>query len=234
MPMWATDAGELPPPHPPSNRKAATTSAVPTMRRCTGRDRVPPSVAPTSVVPVRPPVGPDGQSWGRRRSRPISTWYIPCGNTGATGAVLPRGLERADALEFDAFVSQRVVEILAERRASRVTFIAKSRGTLFLSAMGEMPLPADVDAIWVTSLLGFDYVRDGVVDKRWPSLLVAGSADRYHDPDAHAKVRETIGAESLIIDGADHGLVVGGSVRATVEGFRALAEASLAFAARDV
>ena len=146
----------------------------------------------------------------------------------------PRGLERADALEFDAFVSQRVVEILAERRASRVTFIAKSRGTLFLSAMGEMPLPADVDAIWVTPLLGFDYVRDGVVQKRWPSLLVAGSADRYHDPDAHAKVRETIGAESLIIDGADHGLVVGGSVRATVEGFRALAEASLAFAARDV
>jgi pimeloyl-ACP methyl ester carboxylesterase len=144
----------------------------------------------------------------------------------------PQGLERAEALEFDAFVSERVVEILAEGSPSKVTFIAKSRGALFLSTMGEVPLPADVDAIWVTPLLGLDYVRDGVTGKRWPSLLVAGTADPYHDPAAHAKVCETIGAESLVVDGADHGLVVRGSVGATVEGFRALAEASLAFAAR--
>ena len=50
----------------------------------------------------------------------------------------PAGLELADALEFDAFVSERVVDILAEERPSRVTFIAKSRGTLFLSAIGEI------------------------------------------------------------------------------------------------
>lgn len=144
----------------------------------------------------------------------------------------PRSLDRADALEFDAFVSERVVEILAEHRPTRVRFIAKSRGTLFLSAMGEMSLPDEVDAIWVTPLLGFDYVSEGVVNKGWPSLLVAGSGDRYHDPGAHAKVCQQIGAESLIIPGADHGLVVAGNVRATIEGFRSLAEASLAFAAR--
>ncbi len=55
---------------------------------------------------------------------------------------------------------------------------------------------------------------------------------RTDDPAAHAKVCETIGAGSLVVDGADHGLVVRGSVRATCEGFRALAEASLAFVAR--
>lgn len=144
----------------------------------------------------------------------------------------PKGLERADALEFDAFVSARVAEILADESPSRVTFIAKSRGTLFLSAMGEMPLPADVEAIWVTPLLRLDYVRDGVMGKRWSSLIVAGSADPFHDPVAQAKVCGAIGAESLIIDGANHGLVVAGNVRATVEGFRALAVASLAFARR--
>lgn len=144
----------------------------------------------------------------------------------------PRTLERSDFLEFDAFVSQRVAEIVAQGRPSRVTFVAKSLGTVFLSTMKEMPLPADVDAIWVTPLLGHGYVRDGVIDKRWPSLLVAGSADRYHDPSAHVKVCKAIGAESLVIDRADHGLVVAGNVRATVEAFRALAEASLAFAAR--
>ena len=145
----------------------------------------------------------------------------------------PPGLALTDALEFDAFVFDRVVEILAEGRPSKVTFIAKSRGTLFLSAMGDISLPSDVDAIWVTPLLGLDYVRNGVLAKGWPSLLVAGSADDYHHPVAHAKVCETMGAESLIIDGADHGLVVPRNVRATIEGFRALAGASLAFAAGE-
>ncbi len=144
----------------------------------------------------------------------------------------PRSLERQDAVEFDAFVGERVAEVLARERPSRVTFIAKSLGTLFLAAMGDMPLPADVGAIWVTPLLGLDYAREGVMDKRWPSLLVAGSVDKYHDPAAHAEVCRTIGAESLVIDDADHGLVVAGNVLATVEGFRALAQASLDFVGR--
>ncbi|TML36735.1 MAG: hypothetical protein E6G27_18680 [Actinobacteria bacterium] len=144
----------------------------------------------------------------------------------------PHGLDRADAVEFDAVVSERVAEILKRESWSRVTFVAKSRGTLFLAAMGEVPLPADVDAIWVTPLLGLDYVRDGLIDKHWRSLVVAGSADPYHDGGGHAKVCEATRAESLIIDGANHGLVVKGSVRATIEGFSALADASLAFVAR--
>src|SRR5437899_10780151 len=60
----------------------------------------------------------------------------------------PQGLERADAIEFDAVVSERVVEVLKRESWSRVTFVAKSSGTLFLAARGEVPLPADVDAIW--------------------------------------------------------------------------------------
>ena len=72
----------------------------------------------------------------------------------------PRSLERQDAVEFDAFVGERVAEVLARERPSRVTFIAKSLGTLFLAAMGDMPLPADVGAIWVTPLLGLDYARE--------------------------------------------------------------------------
>lgn len=66
----------------------------------------------------------------------------------------PRTLERSDFLEFDAFVFERVAEIVAQRRPSRVTFVAKSLGTVFLSTMGELPLPADVDAIWVTPSSG--------------------------------------------------------------------------------
>src|SRR5258708_39044387 len=62
----------------------------------------------------------------------------------------------------------------------------------------------------------------GAIDKAWPCLAVAGSADPYHDPAAHAEVCRAIGAQSLVIDGANHGLVVPADVLATVDGFRTL------------
>lgn len=91
-----------------------------------------------------------------------------------------------------------------------------------------------MDAIWVTPLLGLDYVRTGVLAKGWPSLIVAGAADPYHDRAAHEAVCTQLSASQLVIDDADHGLVVAGDVRKTVDGFRALAEASLAFASSTI
>ncbi|MEN3273833.1 MAG: hypothetical protein V7636_2594, partial [Actinomycetota bacterium] len=113
---------------------------------------------------------------------------------------------------------------------NKITFIAKSRGTLYLAAMSES-LPCDrVEAIWVTPLLGFDYVREGILAKSWRSLVVAGGADPNHDSDAHAGVCRQLQAQQLVIADANHGLVVVGDVRRTVEGFQALAESSLSFA----
>jgi hypothetical protein len=146
--------------------------------------------------------------------------------------VRPQGLGREDATEFDAFVLERVAELVGSSDWDRVTFVAKSRGTLFLSVMPSLGTGATVEAIWVTPLLGLDYVRAGVVEKAWRSLIVAGSADPYHDAGAHAEVCDAIGATSLVIDGGNHGLVVQGDARATVAAYAALAEASLEFAAR--
>lgn len=101
----------------------------------------------------------------------------------------PGGLEREHAVAFDAFVFERVVEIVESDAWDRVTFVAKSRGTLFLSTMPSLPCSAPIEAIWVTPLLGFDYVRTGVLEKRWRSLMVAGSADDYHDGPAHPRVQ---------------------------------------------
>jgi hypothetical protein len=141
----------------------------------------------------------------------------------------PGSLEQADAVAFDNFVAGEVREILASDAWTRVTFIAKSRGALFLATMPDL-VTGDVDAIWITPLLGLDYVRDGILAKRWRSLVVAGDADRYHDAAAHDAVCDAIEATSLVLPGADHGLVVEGDVRATVEGYRMLVEACLAFA----
>lgn len=144
--------------------------------------------------------------------------------------VRPPSLEREDARDFDEQVTAAIRKIVGARTWSRITFVAKSRGTLYLAAASE-PLPCDrVDAIWVTPLLGLDFVREGVLSKSWPSLIVAGGADPYHDAAAHAEVCRLIAAQQIVIEGADHGLVVAGDVRRTVDGFRELADASLAFA----
>lgn len=145
---------------------------------------------------------------------------------------LPRGLGLEDTREFNAAAGEQVAQLLERHDPAKVSFVAKSLGTVFLAACDEVGVVGDVDAIWVTPLLGVDYVRTGMVTKAWPSLVVAGSADPYHHADAHAEVCTAIGAQSLVVEGANHGLVVEADVMATVAAHRALAQASLAFARR--
>jgi pimeloyl-ACP methyl ester carboxylesterase len=142
------------------------------------------------------------------------------------------GLGLEESREFNAAVGSAVVDLLDRYDPATVTFVAKSRGALFLAAMEKTLVGRDTDVIWVTPLLGLEYVRAGVMDQGWPSLIVAGSADPYHDPAAHDEVCRAIGARSLVIEGAGHGLVVAGDVSATVDGFRRLGEASLSFVRR--
>lgn len=134
------------------------------------------------------------------------------------------------------------------RRWDRITFVAKSLGTLVLSQLDVSGLvnAGELRAIWLTPLLGtgsprldderrqhlignVEAQRAGVMEKAWPSLLVAGGADPYHDQAAHDEVVAAIGASSLVIDGADHSLHIDGDVVGTVDGFRRLTEAVLAF-----
>lgn len=156
-----------------------------------------------------------------------------------TGAVVERisygeprasGLGLDESAAFNAAVTRQVAEIVDAHRPDRLTFVAKSRGTLVLAAMDESVLACAPEAIWVTPLTGLEYVRSGMVEKAWRSLVVAGGADPYHDPAGHAAVLTAIGAEDLVVDGANHGLVVEGDVLVTVEGYRRLAEATLRFA----
>jgi len=80
LPMWATDAGELPPPHAASKKAIRM---VPTMPARRGRARAPP--APTSVVPVRMTISLDSPGRGGRRSRTMSTWYTQRGTRDIKG-----------------------------------------------------------------------------------------------------------------------------------------------------
>jgi predicted alpha/beta hydrolase family esterase len=107
----------------------------------------------------------------------------------------------------------------------RITFIAKSLGTVVLSALpAGLPFPASVSAVWLTPIFGWERVRSGAVARAWPSLLVAGAADSLHEPQHHEAVAAAIGATSVVLPSADHLLEVPGDVMATLDGFRTLTE----------
>ena len=126
-------------------------------------------------------------------------------------------------------VAEQISAVLSRRVPSRITFIAKSLGTVVLASLpSEIPLPA-VKAIWLTPLFGRDSVRRGAVSKNWPSLLVAGEADQLHEPRHHDAVADALGAASLVLPRADHALEIPGDVIATLDGFRVLTEEVLDF-----
>ena len=115
---------------------------------------------------------------------------------------------------------------------SRVTFVAKSLGTLLVALDGEAMAAGvgTVEAIWLTPTFGVEAIRDAVIARGWRSLVVSGDADRWFDREAMETVVAAVGGETLTIEGADHSLIIDGDVLATVEGLRRLAETVLRFA----
>ena len=145
------------------------------------------------------------------------------------GEPRPRGLRLEDSVEFNAAVLEQLVALIDQHAPDRITFVAKSRGALFLAAM-DHPINCEVTAIWVTTpLVDLPYVGRGIVDKAWRSLLVAGSADPYHDSVIHADICAALDADELVIPNANHGLVVERDALATADGYRELAKVSIAF-----
>ena len=130
-------------------------------------------------------------------------------------------------------VVAQIVERASAARCDRLTFVAKSLGTRVLAAIAsELPTVATVasiEAIWLTPLFGHATVRDGAGATGWRSLLVAGTADPYHDPDGFDLVARTLGAATVLVDGADHSLEHPGDALRTIDTLRTVGAAVLAF-----
>ncbi|MHB1525367.1 MAG: hypothetical protein ACYCZN_03640 [Candidatus Dormibacteria bacterium] len=144
---------------------------------------------------------------------------------------LPEANETEWESAFRKSVATQVTSLLEGARPTKVTFLAKSLGTVVLASLEvTSQMTAQVQAIWVTPIFGQWPVRAGAVAHGWRSLLIAGGADPLHVPNHHEAVREALAADSLVLPNADHSLEVPGDVLATVDGLRALAQAVLAFA----
>lgn len=131
---------------------------------------------------------------------------------------------------FGAVAARHIAEATEGDDWEDTVVVAKSLGTGVLAHIGgQLDLPAP-RAIWLTPLFRSAAIRERAIGLGWRSLIVAGSADDAHDPDAFTQVATSLGADTLLIDGADHGLEVPGDVVTTVDVMRRLAVATLAFA----
>jgi hypothetical protein len=147
---------------------------------------------------------------------------------------LSEGFNMSGSLEdnrdyFDG-VGLQIQEMISERDWSQVTFVAKSVGTMILGAVGaRLSVPGNVNALWLTPCFPLDYVTDGAIATGWRSLIVSGSADHWYDAARTTKVSGALGADHLLIDGADHNLEIAGDVGATLAALERLATATLSF-----
>lgn len=128
-------------------------------------------------------------------------------------------------------VSEQVLAAMRRSTDADVVIIAKSLGTRALAAIASsLPPDRHISAVWLTPLFGMDDVRSAAAQSGLRSLIVAGTADPYHDQSGFDAVRDALSADALLIPHADHSLEVPGDVFATLQAMQALTSAVLDFA----
>lgn len=120
--------------------------------------------------------------------------------------------------------------VLKQHNYQRITIIGKSLGTL---AMGHLLTTdakfAHVQAIWLTPLLWNDRLREQIQQYGQPSLFVIGTADSCYNPQYLADVQAATKGESVVIEGADHGMLVNGDVLQSLKAMERIMRAIEAF-----
>ena len=107
--------------------------------------------------------------------------------------------------------------VVSRRQYKRYTLLGKSLGTL---AMGQLllsrPVLSNAAAIWLTPLLGENRLVEVMRQHRGPSLIAIGTADPAYVPNALATIQGETGAETILVEGADHGLELPGDALGSV------------------
>jgi len=121
---------------------------------------------------------------------------------------------------------------MAQGDYQQVTLVGKSLGTL---AMGHLlttaSLPARVNAIWLTPLVRFDFLREQIKTFAGHSLFVIGTADPHYDAQRLAEVQQATQGEVVIIEDADHGMNIAGDLSGSIKALDKIVQAVDAFLA---
>lgn len=155
-----------------------------------------------------------------------------CESMVVTYPSIPVGTTDTGTLLTDA-IAEQVLPTLHGTSADEVVFVAKSLGTRALAGLcSRMPSDRSMAALWLTPLFEVPEVRDRAAASDIRSLIVAGSADPYHDQFGFDSVAAALDASTLLVPDADHALEIPGDVQATIRAMESLSRAVLEFTAR--
>jgi hypothetical protein len=130
-----------------------------------------------------------------------------------------------------AAVSEQVLPAIEQFTGDSVMFVAMSLGTRALASIApSLPRGRSIAAVWISPLFGVEVVRSGAMQSGLRSLIIAGTADPYHDQNGFDAVRASLNADTLLIPGAGHELEVPGDLLATLNAMRMVSTAVLDFA----
>jgi hypothetical protein len=121
-------------------------------------------------------------------------------------------------------------EVLVRRAYSRVGIVGKSLGTILLVQLCTQGLVPD--SAWVAHLtppLGNPAFDAAFRETRQPAYIAIGTRDTFYDEAAVRAVAGMRPAYVRILDGADHGLDVGGDLAATLRVVGQVVEDTTAF-----
>jgi dienelactone hydrolase len=141
-----------------------------------------------------------------------------------------RGLDRTEQHQWLAADSDAAYRaLIAQHPYTHLTVVGKSLGTLAMAhLLATQTFPEHTSALWLTPVLSNPQVRNQTAAFPGPSLIVIGTADSFYDPGLLAEIGETSTRCFAIIEGADHGMNVGGDV---IQSIRALETTMRAIAA---
>ncbi len=105
-----------------------------------------------------------------------------------------------------------------------LVLVGKSLGTIALAELYRTADLGQAPSIWLTPLLGQEAVRNALASLDAPALVVLGTADPHSDP----ALLPQDGFETLVVEGADHGLELPDPV-ASVDALRRVVDAMARF-----
>ncbi len=106
---------------------------------------------------------------------------------------------------------------LAQRPYEKVTLLGKSLGTLAVGRLLGDRRFQGAACIWFTPMLTDEALVRQIEQVKPRSLFIMGTADPYYRPDVLKRLIAATGGHLTLIDGANHGLEVPGSIPASLE-----------------
>ncbi len=121
--------------------------------------------------------------------------------------------EKLECLTADA--ASILKSVLALSQYKRVTWIAKSLGTLLVGAILER-IPSHHKFVGLTPLLRVERLRHALLNNPRRTLMMIGSSDPQYDPDFLGILERKGKCQSLILDGANHSLEIAGDAISSI------------------